>query len=270
MSDAAPADALHPYALTLEYDGSGFSGWQRQPGRRTVEGTLLAAIAAVTGEEVRLTAAGRTDAGAHAHGQVAGCSLRRGWDPGRLRAALNAVLPADVVVVEAAPAPAGFHARLDAVARSYRYVVMSRGERSAVARQYAWRVRGPLDLAAMRRVAASLVGTHDFAAFGRSPRRGGSTTRRVDSVRLRQLALAERRGIAPQSAVVIEVVADAFLYGMMRSIAGALVAVGLGRMRGEQLAALVQRPPAQRPPLPVAPAHGLHQWRVTYPQTVTR
>jgi tRNA pseudouridine38-40 synthase len=122
----------------------------------------------------------------------------------------------------------------------------------------------------MRRAAASLVGTHDFAAFGRSPRSGGSTVRRVESVAVRQSTLAGSHGAAPGSAVVIEVVADAFLYGMMRSIAGALVAVGQARMRGEQLAALVQQPPPQRPPLPVAPAHGLHQWRVTYPEAVTR
>src|SRR5690348_6066200 len=96
----APVAKSHVYALTLEYDGTDFSGWQRQPGRRTVEGSLLGALARVTGEAAPLTAAGRTDAGAHAHAQVVGCTLRRAWDCARLRSALNAVLPADVVVVD--------------------------------------------------------------------------------------------------------------------------------------------------------------------------
>src|ERR1700694_1946705 len=99
------------YALTLEYDGTEFSGWQRQPGRRTVEGELLLAIAAATGEQATLTAAGRTDAGAHATGQVVGCTLRTPRDPARLQAAINAHLPEDVVIIDVQTAPPTFHAR---------------------------------------------------------------------------------------------------------------------------------------------------------------
>jgi len=229
---------------------------------------VVSAFLAVTGERVRLTAAGRTDAGAHAHGQVAGCTLHRPWEPRRLRAALNARLPEDVVVLDVRPAPDGFHARFDARTRTYRYVVAPRSERAAVAREHAWRVPQPLDLEAMRTAAAQLVGTHDFAAFGRSPRAGGSTVRTVHALSVRAHAIpgthtdptAELRTV-----VTIDVTADAFLYGMMRAIAAALVAVGVGRLDAASLASLLDAPGARR--LPAAPAHGLHQWAVGYDVT---
>jgi tRNA pseudouridine38-40 synthase len=292
------AEAMHSYALTLEYDGSRFSGWQRQPDRRTVEGVLRDAILAVTGEEVRLTAAGRTDAGAHAHGQVVGCALRRPWEPRRLRAALNARLPEDAVVLEVRSAPDGFHARYDARTRTYRYVVAPRAERGAVARDHVWRVPRPLDLEAMRGAAAHLVGTHDFAAFGRSPRAGGATVRTIHSLSVHAHAVPDSpaggsaggpprmtsipegsagglprmmetpipggsAGGPPRMIVTIDVTADAFLYGMMRAIAATLVAVGDGRLDAPSVASLLDAPGRTRRQ-PPAPAHGLHQWAVTY------
>ena len=260
------SEATHSYALTLEYDGTRFSGWQRQPGVRTVEGALLDAIAAATGEQVRLTAAGRTDAGAHAHGQVAGCALHREWEPRRLRAALNAHLPEDAVVLEVRPAPTDFHARFDARSRTYRYLVAPRAERAAVARDHAWRVARQLDVEAMRRAAAQLVGTHDFAAFGRSPRAGGSTVRTIHALSVSAHVLPDpdgRPAADPRTVVTIDVTADAFLYGMMRAIAATLVAVGDGRLDAPSVASLLDAPRTARR-LPIAPAHGLHQWAVTY------
>ncbi|HEY2703399.1 MAG TPA: tRNA pseudouridine(38-40) synthase TruA [Candidatus Dormibacteraeota bacterium] len=260
------AEATHSYALTLEYDGSRFSGWQRQPDRRTVEGVLRDAILAVTGEQVRLTAAGRTDAGAHAHGQVVGCALRRPWEPRRLRAALNGHLPEDTVVLEVRSAPDGFHARFDARTRTYRYVVAPRAERAAVARDHAWRVPRSLELEAMRGAASHLVGTHDFAAFGRSPRAGGTTVRTIQSLTVRAHAIPDPHGepgAEPRTVVTIDVTADAFLYGMMRAIAATLVAVGDGRLDAPSVASLLDAPGRTRR-LPTAPAHGLHQWAVTY------
>jgi tRNA pseudouridine38-40 synthase len=289
------AEAMHSYALTLEYDGSRFSGWQRQPDRRTVEGVLRDALLAVTGEEVRLTAAGRTDAGAHAHGQVVGCTLRRPWEPRRLRAALNARLPEDAVVLEVRSAPDGFHARYDARTRTYRYVVAPRAERGAVARDHVWRVPRSLDLEAMRGAAAHLVGTHDFAAFGRSPRAGGAPVRPNHTLTVRAHAVPDAHrpggnaggpprmmettipggsaggppipggsaGEPPRMIVTIDVTADAFLYGMMRAIAATLVAVGDGRLDAPSVASLLDAPGRARRQ-PPAPAHGLHQWAVTY------
>lgn len=252
------------YRLILEYDGSGFCGWQRQPGVRTVEGALRDAVTQLGLQVESLTAAGRTDAGAHAHGQVVGLTLRpapsperpKNFSPERLRGALNAVLPPDVTVAAVAEVADGFHARRDALRRTYRYMVVPRQHRMAVARQYAWQVRGPLDVAAMRRAARLLEGTHDFAAFGRSPRPGGPTTRTVHTARVRRVG----------TALLIDVSADAFLYGMMRSFAGALVAVGEGRMSEAELHTLITTPPQRRANLTVAPAHGLHQWAVTYPE----
>lgn len=249
--------------ITLEYDGTAFSGWQVQPSTRTVEGVLRDAIVAVSGERPRLTAAGRTDAGAHAHGQVVGVTVRRRWKPEGFVSAVNAHLPADVVVVTAGFARDGFHARFDAQHRTYRYIVMSQPRRPALARQYAWHIGTRLDLAAMRAVAVRLQGVHDFAGFGRSPRPGGSTVRTIHSLSVRQ---ASRPGNDAAVATLIDVTADAFLYRMMRSIAGTLVAVGSGRMTAADVEALLDAPHRRGRQATVAPAHGLHQWSVTYPE----
>jgi tRNA pseudouridine38-40 synthase len=248
--------------LTLEYDGSRFRGWQQQRDVRTVEGALRDALGALAEHDVRLTAAGRTDAGAHAHGQVAAVRLSRGWDPARLQAALNAHLPEDVVVVDAAFAGEGFHARHDAIRRTYRYLVLQRPVRGAVLRRHAWCVHGPLDLDAMRDAAAGLIGRHDFGAFGRSPWGGGTTVRTVHDARIDSVVVSAA-GVTPIDGVCITVSADAFLRAMMRSLSGALVAVGRGTLAVSQFGALVERAP-DAPRLTVAPAHGLHQWSVSY------
>lgn len=257
---------MAPFRLTLEYDGGDFHGWQIQPGVRTVTGALLDAVQRITGERpTALTAAGRTDAGAHAHAQVVGFELTAPWQPRRLRDALNGVLPPDVAVVDAALADRGFDARRDALTRTYRYVVVCRDTRSPVLRRHAWHVSGALDLDAMRAAARMLEGTHDFGAFGGPTRPGGGTTRTVHSVTVERGASPDITAAHRADVVVIAVEADAFLRGMMRAIAGALVAVG----RRRQTAAWVDdllRSGAQRPAmLTIAPAHGLHQWAVTYP-----
>jgi tRNA pseudouridine38-40 synthase len=248
------------YRLTLEYDGAGFHGWQRQPGARTVEGELRAALRRLGCPEPLITAASRTDAGVHAHGQSVGLRTARDWEPETLQRALCALLPDDVTVSSVRAAPEDFHARHDAAARTYRYVVVPR--RIPVARRYAWEVSDPLDLSAMGRAAALLRGRHDFAAFGRAPRPGGSTERTVHEVSVRRVS-----GIGGGerfSAVVIEVSADAFLHGMMRSIAGALVAIGRGRRDVGWLEDALGHPDRSLARITVAPARGLHQWQVTY------
>lgn len=251
------------YRLTVEYDGTDFHGWQAQPRERTVAGALLDAVHRLTGERPRLTAAGRTDAGAHAHGQVAGIALQRAWDPERLRAALNAVLPRDVAVLRVEPDATAFDARRDAVSRTYRYLVITREERAAVTRHHAWAVTGPLDVAAMRAASAELIGVHDFAGFGRAPRPGGGTVRAVHDVRIDALVLDE--GGTALRGVIITVRANAFLRGMMRAFASALIAVGQGRRGSEWIRDLVAGPSRHAAPLQPAPARGLHQWAVEYP-----
>jgi len=256
------------YSLTLEYDGTDFAGWQIQPRVRTAMGVLADAIHTVTGETPALTAAGRTDSGTHAHGQVAGCTLERTWAPDALRHALNTALPADLAVRAVANVPEGFNARWDAVERAYRYLIVCRDSRSPVTRRTAWTVRGPLDVAAMREAAGHLVGRHDFAAFGSAPRDGGSTVRHVTAVTVEQHALGELSGDGESSpileTVLITVHADAFLRGMMRSFTGALVKIGRGRATSEWLGSLVDCATARDPSITIAPARGLHQWSVRY------
>lgn len=256
------------YGFTLEYDGTDFAGWQIQPHVRTAMGVFNDALRALTSEAPTLTAAGRTDSGAHAHGQVVGGTLERDWAPDTLRNALNATLPADLAVRAVSLRADGFDARRDAVERIYRYLIVCRDGRSPVMRRNAWTVRGPLDIEAMRRAASSLVGRHDFAAFGSSPRPGGSTVRRVSAVSVEraELAVSEQpdAGEPILETVAITVHADAFLRGMMRSFTGALVKVGQGRATPEWLASLVDAATARDPSVSVAPARGLHQWSVRY------
>jgi tRNA pseudouridine38-40 synthase len=259
------------YSLTLEYDGTDFAGWQIQPSVRTAMGVFNDALRAVTSEVPALTAAGRTDAGAHAHGQVVGCTLERDWAPRDLRNALNATLPADLAVRSVAIRQDGFDARRDAVERTYRYLVVCRDGRSPVMRRNAWTVRGPLDVDAMRTAASHLVGKHDFAAFGSSPRTGGSTVRRVSSVSVEPNIFnsgdASQSGEPVLETVAITVHADAFLRGMMRSFTGALVKIGQGHATPEWLGSLVDNATGRDPSLAVAPARGLHQWSVRYEPT---
>ncbi len=252
------------YSFTLEYDGTDFAGWQIQPSVRTAMGAFSDALRALTSETPALTAAGRTDSGAHAHGQVVGCTLEREWSPDELRKALNATLPADLAVRHVATRNAGFDARRDAVDRTYRYLIVCRDGRAPVLRRNAWTVRGPLDIDAMRRAAAQLVGRHDFAAFGSSPRVGGGTIRQVTSVSVERAAFGSEHGDPVLETIVITVSADAFLRGMMRSFAGALVKIGQGRATPEWLASLLDTATKRDPSLSVAPAHGLHQWSVRY------
>ena len=239
--------------LVVEYDGTAFHGWQAQSGgTRTVQATLAAAIESLTGESVSLIAAGRTDAGVHALGQVVNFRLDRPFALDRLPAALNARLAPDLVVRSAELAPEGFHARYSARARLYAYRIRQALPKGAYQRQYVWTVGESLDLAAMRAAGQRLLGRHDFRAFGRSPRPGGHTTRE-------NLDFAVDMDDA--NWVTILVRADAFLYGMMRRIAGALVEVGRRRRPLEWIDELLGGSTAGLRP---APARGLVQVAVEY------
>ena len=239
--------------LIVEYEGTGFHGWQRQSAdTRTVESTLSNAIYALTGERPTLIAAGRTDAGVHALGQCVNFVLEKPFPVEQLPGALNARLPDDVVVRIAEQVGDAFHARYSAASRTYAYRIRPLARRLAYERQYAWGLASGLDLEAMRRAAALLVGTHDFGAFGRSPRAGGHTVRTVFSASVEQA----------DGEVVITVVANAFLYGMMRAITGGLVEVGLGRKPVEWITEVLNRVDGTR--VKPAPAQGLVQMGVKY------
>jgi len=257
--------------LDLAYRGTDFAGWARQPGLRSVQGVLEEALGRVLRlEDVRLTVAGRTDAGVHARGQVAHLDVPlAAWDalPGRsgrspgdaLVARLAGVLPSDVVVRAAAPAPAGFDARFGALRRRYTYRVVDAPERvDPLARDHVLRSRKPLDVDAMSRATAPLVGLRDFASYCK-PRPGATTIRELQELTWRRPADGPDAGL-----VVASVQADAFCHNMVRALVGASLAVGEGR-RPESwpLEVLAARTRVGGPT--VVPPHGLVLEEVVYP-----
>jgi tRNA pseudouridine38-40 synthase len=199
--------------LTLEYDGTGFRGWARQPGERTVESVVCEALDAVYPGWDGLAVAGRTDTGVHATGQVASVSVGTGPPVDRAAEALNSALPPDVAVVEAAAGPPGFNARFSAVARSYRYVVLNRRERSALeARRALWWPR-PVDDAALAVAAAALFGEHDFRSF--------TPTDTQHQVFRRDVRSAEWE--RHEDRMEFTITADSFLRHMVRTLVGTML-----------------------------------------------
>jgi tRNA pseudouridine38-40 synthase len=245
------------YRVTLAYDGTDFLGWQlqRPGGGRTVQGALEEALGRLAGGvRVAVTGAGRTDAGVHAVGQVASFDLPREMPAGELQRALNGLLPSDVRVVDAAPAPPGFHARRSAVTKTYRYELDYGTIQLPQRRLFAGFAPGPLDGEAVRAAAALYVGRHDFASLASA---GGSVRTTV-----RTVARSEAR--LDGATLVYEAEADGFLRKMVRSMVGGLIAAGRGAMPPEELArALAARDRRAWPP--PAPACGLTLVGVSYP-----
>lgn len=257
--------------LDLSYRGTDFSGWATQPGLRTVQGALEEALARVLRlPSVRLTVAGRTDAGVHSRGQVAHLDVprevweavvgRSGRAPGdALVSRLAGVLPSDVVVHSAAPAPQGFDARFSALRRRYSYRVADRPElRDPLTRDWVLWNRAGLDVAAMDRACQPLLGLRDFAAYCR-PREGASTIRELQELRWTRVEDGPERGL-----VVASVQADAFCHNMVRALVGASLAVGEGR-RDEEWPAKVLEGRRRDSGAGVVPAHGLVLEEVVYP-----
>jgi tRNA pseudouridine38-40 synthase len=234
--------------LDLEYDGTGFRGWARQPGLRTIEGTVREAFDQVFPQWHELAVAGRTDTGVHASGQV--CSVEVGGGPPleRIAEALNTVLPDDAAVISAGQAPADFHARFSARSRSYRYVVLNRRERSALeARRSLWWPQ-PLDVESLDAAAAHVVGEHDFRAF--TP----TETQHDVFVRIVSSAGWERRG----DQIHFTITADSFLRHMVRTLVGTML-----ERHGDGLAKLLDGAPRSAAGTTAAP-WGLYLERVEY------
>ncbi len=239
--------------VVLEYDGSGFAGWQQQAKGRTVEGELKRALHELTGKDHVVYAAGRTDAGAHAEGQVVTFEFLGRIAPERLVGALNARLPDDVSALSAAVVADDFHARYSARWRRYRYRYLDRPGRPALDRGRCWHVRGRLDAKAMAEAAKALVGRHDWTSFCSASEPVDKRVRRMRSARV------SRKG----EYVELELVAEGFLRGLARGIAGALAEVGMGRKPVRWVGGVL-RARDRRMAAKTAPAGGLTLMEVIY------
>jgi tRNA pseudouridine38-40 synthase len=245
--------------LTIEYDGTGYSGWQLQSGQDTIQARLEAALDKLFGHKVRIHGAGRTDAGVHALGQVAAFDALRHFDPIDLRRALNAMLPADIAVREAVEVPSRFDPRRDAYLRVYEYRILNRDLRSAFEYRYAWHVREALDLDAMRAGARRFLGDHDFAAFRTLGTETKSTVRRI------YVSQWEQR----VDLLLYRVEGSSFLRHMVRAMVAAMVEIGRHRMSVDALQDLLGGGDRTQAPA-AAPASGLFLIEVRYPPQAAR
>lgn len=238
------------------YDGGGFAGWQSQAAGDSVQDALERRLAAIVGAPVRIHGSGRTDAGVHASGQVFHFDAAWGHGPEKLAAALRHQLPRAIQIVSVRPAPAAFHARFSATGKVYAYH-LHLGDADPFTRPYCWPLPRPLDLAAVRAAAAVLAGRHDFRAFAaRNGSEDGGDANTVRDLRRLEVAARGRR-------VRITAEADGFLYKMVRSLVGTLVAAGEGKLAAADVARILAAG-RRTPQVHTAPPQGLFLRRVLY------
>lgn len=243
----------------VEYDGTDYAGFQWQKNANTIQAELKAALRKCLKHEASVAAAGRTDAGVHASGQVCTFRTTNRIPVERIPLALNRLLPRAIVVRAAREVGPDFHPRFSATSRVYRYTIDNQPIPSALTRRYAHHVHRPLDVAAMRRAARGLVGRHDFASFQASGSAMGGTVREMRHLEIKQRA----------ARVAITIEANAFLYQMVRIIVGTLIQVGLGDRPSRDLTHVLaarDRTAAG----PTAPPHGLCLVRVKYDRVLRR
>ncbi|HEU4629397.1 MAG TPA: tRNA pseudouridine(38-40) synthase TruA [Gemmatimonadaceae bacterium] len=244
--------------LVLHYDGGGFHGWQRQPAARTVQGVLEEALARLCGTPVPALGSGRTDAGVHARGQAVGVRVAQRWTPAALRRALNAVLPDDVWVADAAEMRPEFHARYSALRRRYSYRVgLDEEAASPFRRRYEWAYHRPVDVGLLREAAALVVGEHAFRAFAVQGTAPETDSHRCD--------VSEARWTVDGPQLTFHVEANRFLHHMVRFLVGTMLDVASGRRPLGDLPVLLQAE-SNRGVSPPAPPHALVLERVTYPE----
>ena len=246
------------YALKIEYNGLPFAGWQRQADQSTVQGAIELALAKLEPRDHTIAAAGRTDAGVHARGQVAHCDMVKDWGPFRLSEALNYHLkPAPVAIVAAARVDDGWHARFSAVERQYLFRVLCRRAPATMETGHVWQVSNQLDVAAMQDAAEVLIGRHDFTTFRSVMCQAKSPVKTLDDLRI------EAQGTPAGPEVHFHLRARSFLHNQVRSFVGTLERVGAGSWTTEDVrAALEARSRAACGP--VSPPQGLYLMRVGY------
>jgi len=237
--------------LTVEYDGTEFSGWQIQPNRRTVQGEIENSLKTLTQEKVRVVGSGRTDAGVHALGQVVSFRCRSGLPLPTFEKGLNGLLPEDIRIVRAEELGSSFNARRDAVSRTYRYLLSKRPR--AVDRQYVWYPRMTFSVGPMEQASKYLLGAHDFAAFCKSNGEDKDFTSRVFSVDWNE----------DDDEICFEITAMRFFHNMVRVIVGTLLEVGRGRTTPEGFREILESRD-RRQAGPTVPPHGLYLARVDF------
>ncbi len=259
--------------LLLAYDGTDFTGWQTQEGRRTVQGVLEEAIRDLTGESPRLLCAGRTDSGVHAHGQVASFETKSKIPADRWRTALQFRLPEDIIVREVTAVPPRFHATYSPLTKRYRYLIHNSLVEDLLLRRFSWRVRWPLDVEVMQAGADRLLGTYDFRSFESNWPNKATSTRTIYELQVYRTSPGEALlGMAsscaaddPQGFIAIEIEADGFLYNMVRIIVGTLVNVGRGYWTPDDAKRILLAQDRQLAG-DTSPAHGLFLVHVKYPE----
>jgi tRNA pseudouridine38-40 synthase len=246
---------LPNFRLIIEYDGTAYHGWQRQRDTPTIQGTIEAALNAMTGQSVTLIGSGRTDAGAHATGQVGNFRAETRLTSGELLNGLNSLLPPDVAIRDCALVDEAFHSRYDARSKVYDYRILNRPIPAAICRQYAWHIKKPLNLKNMTTAMLCLKGQHDFSAF----RAAGSSE--WDAVRMvMDVALKDRDA---DGYMVFSIEASGFLRRMVRNIVGTLADVGLEKMSPAAFEQILMSKDRKRAGA-TAPAHGLFLREVKY------
>ena len=253
-SSAEESELIERYKFTVSYNGTAFSGFQRQGETRTVQLELESALRKLGWKEESIAGAGRTDSGVHAAGQVVSAALE--WHQGeeKLRNALNAALPHDIAVVNAVKVPDGFHARYSALSRTYHYQIYFSPVRLPLRDEFSWRIWPALDFEKLSRISRHFVGIHDFRAFGSPPRKDRSTVREIFS------CCWEKQS---DDAFCFIIEANAFLYHMVRRIVYLQTAYGRGGISEEEIIRAVRDGIDAKPGL--APARGLQLWQVRYP-----
>lgn len=243
------------FALTIEYDGTPFVGWQRQANGSSVQQSIEEALERLCGERVTVHGAGRTDAGVHAVGQVAHIDLSKNWRTDRLRDALNAHLkPELIAILYVREVNSDFEARFSAIRRHYRYIIENRRAPLTLALLRAWHVKWPLNVETMHNAAQKLIGRHDFTTFRASECQANSPIRTLKRFDVRRLG----------DRIEIDVSARSFLHSQVRSMAGSLEHVGSGKWNAEELSYALKARDRKRCGQ-VAPPHGLYLMAVDYP-----
>lgn len=248
------------YQIILAYDGTEYHGFQRQANARTIQGTVEKALKQVNWHGNSILAAGRTDAGVHASGQVLAFDLDWKHSSAELRKALNANLPSDIAVREVSMTSADFHPRFDAISRKYKYNIVCQELRDPLRARYAWRLWPPPDISLLKDISQYIIGEHDFSAFGTPPIRGGRT----------RLTISQVQWIQVEDMIVFEIASKAFLYQMIRRLVAIQVLIGQNKLNRQEL---IQRLDSastdanhnhQRLFQKIAPPHGLILWEVVY------